>query len=99
MSSFQDRNRDLVRPDEAIAEQQLSVRLQELEAELQSPARDVKLFQPWRRKFIIAVQLFVAVVVVVAAVRVALWLASLLFVVVAGWIVYKLFFERNSRDR
>ena len=103
--NFQQREADL-------RERELALKLKEMERELdlakrsnprrqkthnleQRPSR----IRRWRRNAIEGVKLFFVVVLVVSAIRVAYWLASIFLVLGVSYLVYKLFFaDRFNRD-
>lgn len=95
-----------------LRERELALQLREMEMELKKAKGDrlsTEIANPpfkrpgrirrWRRNAIEGLKLFAVVVAVMAAIRVAYWLASVLVVLGVGYLVYKLYFaQRFNRD-
>ena len=106
------RNQDLHQREAELRERELSLQLKEMEMELQKakgdrlstetaapPAQQPGRIRRWRRNALEGLKLFAVVVAVMAAIRIAYWLASVLMVLGVGYLVYKLYFaERFNRD-
>ncbi|MEL7086198.1 MAG: hypothetical protein AAF268_14905 [Cyanobacteria bacterium P01_A01_bin.3] len=106
------REQDLRQREAELGERELSLRLKEMEIELQKakgdrlstetvapPTQRPGRIRRWRRNAIEGLKLFAVVVAVIAAIRLAYWLASVLVVLAVGYLVYKLYFARRfNRD-
>ncbi|MEM9567168.1 MAG: hypothetical protein AAF974_02585 [Cyanobacteria bacterium P01_E01_bin.34] len=102
------REQDLRQREAELRERELTLRLKEMEMELQKAKGDRlsknTIYSPtnrpgrtwrWRRNAIEGLKLFAVVVAVMAAIRIAYWLASVLMVLGVGYLVYKLYFARR----
>ena len=103
-----DRNQaeELERREQDLKDRELSIRLRELEAEVnQPPLKTVKhgetkgTVTPWYRT-LLKVGKFVALIFVAAvAIRVAAGFANVLIVLLIAWAAYKIFFEGDRPQR
>ena len=112
MSSSNPNEQDLQQREADLRDRELALKLKEMEQELsrvkqtnprrQQPSKPATMpsrLRRWRRNAIEGVKLFAVVVGVVAAVRVAYWLASIVLVLGVSYLIYKLFFaDRFNRD-
>lgn len=92
-----------------IEDRERSLRLRELEMEIERPVSDVqvevlpkesKLAGPslrrLKRKIVMAAKFFGLVIAIVVAVKVAFWLAGAVMVVGIAWLAYQLFFDKED---
>ncbi|MCU0548089.1 MAG: hypothetical protein MUC48_01960 [Leptolyngbya sp. Prado105] len=101
MSSSNSREEELRQREKELEERELAMRLRELEAEVNSPPfhQTVKhqspetRFQRWKRNAIKIASFVGIVVCVIAAVRIASALATLVIVVAIAFALYKVFID------
>lgn len=112
MSSPDPKERDFQQREADLRERELALKLKAMEMELDLAKRSHPRKQKprnlekrpsrirrWRRNAIEGIKLFAVVVLVVAAIRVAYWLASIVLVLGVSYLAYKLFFaNRFNRD-
>ncbi|MEM6448177.1 MAG: hypothetical protein AAF704_16675 [Cyanobacteria bacterium P01_D01_bin.123] len=92
-----------------LEDRERSLRLRELELEIEQPATDVQVevmpkesglvgsrLRRWRRKIVMAAKFFGLVIAIIVAVRVAAWLAGAVMVVGIAWLAYQLFFDSDD---
>ena len=110
--SSNERERQLQQREQELRDRELSLRLQELEAEIsqkqivhqpgvykttphQKPQGSLKRFY---RKLANIAKFVAIVVIAVAAVRIASWLAGVIIVGGIAWLAYKIFFESDEHE-
>lgn len=111
MKSPEDKSRELARREQELRERENWLRLQEIEAELQQgepplyqtvPLQEASSEKPvkqWKQKLILAAKFFGLVIVAVAAVKVAAWMANLVIVGLVAFAGYKLFLEPQRKKK
>ncbi|WP_017326144.1 hypothetical protein [Synechococcus sp. PCC 7336] len=107
MASKHPSERDLRQREAELKQRELALRLRELEVDLArgnegrrqtvAPAKRPNKIRRWWQMAVNGLKFFAVVVAVVAAVRVAFWLAGALMVLTVSWLIYKLFFESSFR--
>ena len=111
MSSLDPQDQEFQERETLRREQELSLRLKEMEQEingmsrdrsgdhaLKQPSKKLSLMRRWRRNIVAGIQFFAVVVAVIVAIRVAFWLASIVMVLLVSYLIYEIFFH-NRFDR
>ena len=109
MDSHEDKEKQLQQREKEIEAREQAIRLRELEAEIYNnepplyqttkQERSEGKFKIWLKKTVNIAKFFGIVIGVVVAVKIAYWLALVIMIGGVSWIGYKVFIEKDERDR